>query len=70
MKQTTLEDLFYGNKNPNETSFVRGSEYGKCFGKVFKGIIKIQYHWRQHISCLLPLCFSFIIGYIPFLSKN
>ena len=29
MKQTTLEDLFYGNINPNETSFVRGSEYGK-----------------------------------------
>ncbi len=31
MKQTTLEDLYYGNINPNETSFVRGSEYGKCF---------------------------------------
>ena len=34
MKQTTLEDLYYGNINPNETSFVRGSEYGKCFDKV------------------------------------
>ncbi len=34
MKQTTLEDLFYGNINPNEISFVRGSEYGKCFDKV------------------------------------
>jgi len=28
MKQSTLEDLYYGNINPNETSFVRGSEYG------------------------------------------
>jgi hypothetical protein len=34
MKQTTLEDLYYGNINPNEISFVRGSEYGKCFDKV------------------------------------
>ncbi len=34
MKQTTLEDLFYGNINPNEISFVRGSEYGKCFDKL------------------------------------
>ena len=34
MNQTTLEDLYYGNINPNETSFVRGSEYGKCFDKV------------------------------------
>ena len=34
MKQTTLEDLYYGNINPNETSFVSGSEYGKCFDKV------------------------------------
>ena len=34
MKQTTLENLFYGNINPNETSFVRCSEYGKCFDKV------------------------------------
>lgn len=34
MKQTTLEDLFYGNINPNEISFVRGSEYGKCFDKI------------------------------------
>ena len=33
MKQTTLEDLYYGNINPNETSFVRGSEYDKCFDK-------------------------------------
>ena len=33
MKQTTLEDLYYGNINPNEISFVRGSEYGKCFDK-------------------------------------
>ena len=33
MKQTTLEDLYYGrNINPNEISFVRGSEYGKCEG--------------------------------------
>ncbi len=32
MKQTTLEDLFYGNINPNEISFVKGSEYGKCEG--------------------------------------
>lgn len=32
MKQTTLEDLYYGNINPNEISFVRGSEYGKFFG--------------------------------------
>ncbi len=31
MKQTTLEDLYYGNINPNETSFVKASEYGKCF---------------------------------------
>ena len=34
MKQTTLEDLYYGNINPNEISFVRGSEYGKCFDNV------------------------------------
>ncbi len=34
MKQTTLEDLYYGNINPNEISFVRGSEYGKCINKV------------------------------------
>ena len=34
MKQLTLEDLYYGNINPNEISFVRGSEYGKCFDKV------------------------------------
>ena len=34
MKQTTLEDLYYGNINPCETSFVRGSEYSKCFDKV------------------------------------
>ena len=34
MKQTTLEDLYYGNINPNEICFVRGSEYGKCFDKV------------------------------------
>ena len=34
MKQTMLENLFYGNINPNEISFVRGSEYGKCFDKV------------------------------------
>lgn len=34
MKHTTLEDLYYGNINPNEISFVRGSEYGKCFDKV------------------------------------
>ncbi len=34
MKQTTLEDLYYGNINPNEISFVRGSENGKCFDKV------------------------------------
>ena len=33
MKQTTLEDLYYGNINPNEMSFVRGSEHGKCFDK-------------------------------------
>ena len=32
MKQTTLEDLYYGNINPNEISFVRGSEYDKCKG--------------------------------------
>lgn len=31
MKQTTFEDLFYGNINSNEISFVRGFEYGKCF---------------------------------------
>ena len=24
MKQTTLEDLYYGNINPNEISFVKG----------------------------------------------
>ena len=34
MNQTTLEDLYYGNINPNEISFVRGSEYGNCFDKV------------------------------------
>lgn len=34
MKQITLEDLYYGNINPNEISFVRDSEYSKCFDKV------------------------------------
>ena len=34
MKQTTLEDLYYGNINPNEINFVRGSKYGKSFDKV------------------------------------
>ncbi len=34
MKQTTLEDLYYSNINPNETSFVRSSEYGKHFANV------------------------------------
>ena len=34
MKQSTLEDLYYGNINPNEISFVRGSEYGKRFDKI------------------------------------
>ena len=34
MKQTTLEDLYYGNINPNEISFVWGSECGKRFDKV------------------------------------
>ncbi len=34
MKQTTLEGLYYGNINPREISFVRGSEYGRCFYKV------------------------------------
>ena len=29
MKQTTLEDLYYGNLNPNEISFVSGFEYNK-----------------------------------------
>ena len=29
MNQTTLEDLYYGNINANEISFVRGYEYGK-----------------------------------------
>lgn len=33
MKQSILEDLFYGNINPNEISFVRSSEYCKCFDK-------------------------------------
>ncbi len=36
MKQRTLEDLFYGNINPNEISFVRDSEYGKCFDKIME----------------------------------
>ncbi len=34
MKQTTLEDLFYGNINPCDISFIKGSEYGKCFDKI------------------------------------
>ena len=34
MNQTTLEDLYYGNINPYEISFVRGSEYSKRFDKV------------------------------------
>ena len=38
MKQTTLEDLYYGNINPNEISFVRGSEYGKCSIIIFQKI--------------------------------
>lgn len=33
MKQSTPEDLYYGNINLCEISFVRGSEYGKCFDK-------------------------------------
>ncbi|MBR6647719.1 MAG: hypothetical protein IKL09_09430 [Clostridia bacterium] len=34
MKQTTLEDLYYGNINPNKISFMSGLEYGKCFDEV------------------------------------
>ena len=34
MKQTTFEDLYNGNINPNEISFMWGSEYGKWFDKV------------------------------------
>ena len=34
MKQSTLEDLYYGNINPNEISFVRSYEYGKRFDKI------------------------------------
>ena len=51
MKQTTLEDLYYGNINPNEISFVRGSEYGKCFDKVteLSMVVKIIRHRRQMI---------------------
>ena len=48
MKQTTLEDLYYGNINPNEISFVRGSEYDKCFEKVTelsKSVMDFTYHF-------------------------
>ena len=34
MKQSTLEELFYGNISPNEVRFVKDSLYGKCFDKV------------------------------------
>ena len=47
MKQTTLEDLYYGNINPNEISFVRGSEYGKCFDKVTELSKSICSHFSE-----------------------
>ena len=33
MKQTTLEDLYYGNINPCEISFVKSYEYACFLGK-------------------------------------
>ena len=44
MKQTTLEELFYGNISPNEVRFVKDSVYGKCFDKVsvLSGVICSQ----------------------------
>ena len=33
MKQTTLEDLYYGYIDPFEISFARVIEYGKYFDK-------------------------------------
>ena len=47
MNQTTLEDLYYGNINPFEISFVRGSEYGKCFDKVTE-LSMVSKNFRQH----------------------
>ena len=47
MKQTTLEDLYYGNINPYKVSFVRGSEYGKCFDKVTE-LSMVSKNFRQH----------------------
>ena len=38
MIQITLEDLYYGNINPCEISFVMGSEYGECFDKATQPI--------------------------------
>ena len=57
MKQSTLEDLYYGNINPNEISFVRGSEYGKCFDNVTYAIrIKIL------VAFNLNICYNKIIN--------
>ena len=57
MKQTTLEDLYYGNINPCEISFVRGSEYGKCFDNVTYAIrIKIL------VAFNLNICYNKIIN--------
>ena len=47
MKQTILEDLYYGNINPNELSFVRGSEYGKCFYTVNLFLLPQSRYARQ-----------------------
>ena len=47
MKQTTLEDLYYGNINPDELSFVRGSEYGKCFYTVNLFLLPQSRYARQ-----------------------
>ena len=43
-KQTTLEDLYYGNINPCEITFVKGYEYACFFAK--KCIIKLYSLWR------------------------
>lgn len=80
MKQTTLEDLYYGKINPNEISFVRGSEYGKCFDKITElskfmcsqlsvdNIMNLnQLKWYFHSGFLVKICYN---QFIKFISKE
>lgn len=70
MKQTTLEDLFYGNIYPNEISFVRGSEYGKCFDKLTELLKSVcSQLTEEFINKMNELELALMIFYSGFLVK-